>query len=69
MSHRRRSHSLVRLIAVAGVAVTVCPAGAQAFNPQPEPPGVGAKALSSQPQTAGVRASTFNPQPDPPGIA
>jgi hypothetical protein len=44
-------------IALAGLGLTA--GTAQAFNPQPEPPG--------KPLPAGT-IQGFNPQPDPPGI-
>ncbi|MEA2148585.1 MAG: hypothetical protein QOD69_415 [Solirubrobacteraceae bacterium] len=53
-----------RLIAVAAAcaAAAVLPAAAQAFNPQPDPPGVVAKVVNP-----GVIAG-LNPQPLPPGV-
>jgi hypothetical protein len=58
------SRTTPRLIAVAAAcaAAAALPAAAQAFNPQPDPPGVVAKVVNP-----GVIAG-FNPQPDPPGV-
>jgi hypothetical protein len=53
-----------RLVAVAAAcaAAAALPAAAQAFNPQPDPPGVVAKVADP-----GVIVA-LNPQPLPPGV-
>jgi hypothetical protein len=58
----RRTASLLAVTA-ACAAATVLPAAAQAFNPQPDPPGVQANILLNPGVLVG-----FNPQPDPPGV-
>lgn len=51
-------------IAVAGLGLSS--ATANAFNPQPDPPGRHLVALIHRLENPGVRVG-FNPQPDPPG--
>jgi hypothetical protein len=49
-------------VALAGLGLSM--GTAQAFNPQPDPPG---KVASAHPNNPGeIRG--FNPQPDPPGV-
>jgi hypothetical protein len=61
----RSSHRTAKLLAAtaACAAIVALPASAQAFNPQPDPPGVQANMLLHPGVTVG-----FNPQPDPPGV-
>jgi hypothetical protein len=65
MSRIPLSRRTARLIAVAGACATAValPSAAQAFNPQPDPPGVVARGIVNPGVIAG-----FNPQPDPPGV-
>lgn len=49
-------------LALAGLELSM--GTAQAFNPQPDPPG---KVASAQPVNPG-EIHGFNPQPDPPGL-
>lgn len=51
-------------VAAAGLGLT--PATANAFNPQPDPPGRHLAALVHRLQNLAERVG-FNPQPDPPG--
>jgi len=64
------THSVKRIIAGSLLSGSVALAGlglsmgtAQAFNPQPDPPG---KVASTHPVNPG-EIHGFNPQPDPPG--
>jgi hypothetical protein len=61
MSSRRTA----RLVAIAAAcaATAALPSAAQAFNPQPDPPGVQASRITNPGVLVG-----FNPQPDPPGV-
>ena len=42
---------------------------ANAFNPQPDPPGKHLSDFNPQPEPPGLHVSAdFNPQPEPPGL-
>jgi hypothetical protein len=65
------SHNMKRIVVGALLSGSVALAGlglsmgtAQAFNPQPDPPG---KAAAAQRVNPG-EIHGFNPQPDPPGL-
>ena len=65
------NHNVMRIIAGALLSGSVALAGlglsmgtAQAFNPQPDPPGKVAPAQKLNPG----EIHGFNPQPDPPGL-
>jgi hypothetical protein len=67
----RTTHNMKRMVVGALVSGGVALAGlglsmgtAQAFNPQPDPPGLPASAQRVNPGDI----HGFNPQPDPPGL-
>lgn len=63
-ARRKALKTAVAVICVGGVVVVPT---AQAFNPQPDPPGRQAVAQASSAPADMIIA--FNPQPDPPGRA
>jgi hypothetical protein len=59
----RRTAKLLAVTATCAAVVVALPSAAQAFNPQPDPPGVQASLVLNPGVLVG-----FNPQPDPPGV-